>query len=73
MYEGNLYTRECGNTEIDVFHSNFSLNVGFEELKFVQFIPVDVLFTSVAKLKVLHNFSIRNFQGKGSDAMSYLG
>ena len=36
MYEGNLDTREGGNVYIDVFHSNFSLTVGFEELQFGQ-------------------------------------
>ena len=72
MYEGNLYTREGGSIEIDVFHSNFSLTVGFEELQFGQYIPVYVLFTWVVKLKVLENFSIHIFQGKCREAMYYL-
>ena len=57
--------------EIDVFHSNILLTVGFEKLTFGQWMPVDVTFTTLVKLKVLENFSIRNFQGKGSDAMYY--
>ena len=69
MDNGKQYTWQGSSTEIDGIRLDFSIDVAFQKLKVVQYIPLEISFPMVAKLVHFRNISFHTFQGKRNMVM----